>query len=260
MIDLQKLCSHIPTNISFISFCCLLIPGIQNVLSLFCAVLTEHKILFHSSSYQRLGEACRALEALMFPLKYRWEGPWQNVMGLSIVLTILSSNSCQSKRDSFVVNVNTSVHIWPFNFWRFGRSFASCILREIPSAVLCIYCPFLLQYVVTHTSQSCLHGCLRCWARPLPSSSAFTPSSRMKFRSWWVKMSQACVFTCRLSAFECCNWLIETYQCCHGFKFTHLCSTWSRTFASNDSPQPWDLCFLFYSSWMLLSLTWMVEQ
>lgn len=74
MIDLQKLCSHIPTNIFFISFCCLLIPGIQNVLSLFCAVLTEHKILFHSSSYQRLGEACRALEALMFPLKYRWEG------------------------------------------------------------------------------------------------------------------------------------------------------------------------------------------
>lgn len=48
------------------------ISGIQNVLSLFCAVLTEHKVLFHSSSYQRLGEACRALEALMFPLKYRW--------------------------------------------------------------------------------------------------------------------------------------------------------------------------------------------
>lgn len=47
-------------------------PGIQNVLSLFCAVLTEHKVLFHSTSYQRLGEACRALEALMFPLKYRW--------------------------------------------------------------------------------------------------------------------------------------------------------------------------------------------
>lgn len=47
------------------------ISGIQNVLSLFCAVLTEHKVLFHSTSYQRLGEACRALEALMFPLKYR---------------------------------------------------------------------------------------------------------------------------------------------------------------------------------------------
>ncbi|XP_006642674.2 myotubularin-related protein 13 isoform X2 [Lepisosteus oculatus] len=46
--------------------------GIQNVLSLFCAVLTEHKVLFHSTSYQRLGDACRALESLMFPLKYSY--------------------------------------------------------------------------------------------------------------------------------------------------------------------------------------------
>ncbi|XP_069764354.1 myotubularin-related protein 5 isoform X4 [Narcine bancroftii] len=44
--------------------------GINNVLDLFCAALTEHKILFLSSSYQRLTEACRALLALMFPLKY----------------------------------------------------------------------------------------------------------------------------------------------------------------------------------------------
>ncbi|GCB85000.1 hypothetical protein scyTo_0025694, partial [Scyliorhinus torazame] len=43
---------------------------ISNVLELFCAALTEHKILFLSSSYQRLTEACRALLALMFPLKY----------------------------------------------------------------------------------------------------------------------------------------------------------------------------------------------
>ncbi|OXB80532.1 UNVERIFIED_CONTAM: hypothetical protein H355_016322, partial [Colinus virginianus] len=45
--------------------------GIQNVLSLFCAVLTENKVLFHSASFQRLSDACRALESLMFPLKYR---------------------------------------------------------------------------------------------------------------------------------------------------------------------------------------------
>uniref|UniRef100_A0A8C5JN80 SET binding factor 1 n=1 Tax=Junco hyemalis TaxID=40217 RepID=A0A8C5JN80_JUNHY len=44
--------------------------GITNVLFLFCAALTEHKILFLSSSYQRLTDACRALLALMFPLKY----------------------------------------------------------------------------------------------------------------------------------------------------------------------------------------------
>ncbi|XP_035280334.1 myotubularin-related protein 5 isoform X2 [Anguilla anguilla] len=44
--------------------------GINNVLYLFCAALTEHKILFLSSSYHRLTDACRALLAIMFPLKY----------------------------------------------------------------------------------------------------------------------------------------------------------------------------------------------
>ncbi|XP_053506816.1 myotubularin-related protein 5 isoform X2 [Ictalurus furcatus] len=44
--------------------------GIVNVLYLFCAALTEHKILFLSKSYQRLTDACRALLAIMYPLKY----------------------------------------------------------------------------------------------------------------------------------------------------------------------------------------------
>ncbi|XP_030621605.1 myotubularin-related protein 13 [Chanos chanos] len=62
--------------------------GIQNVLSLFCAVLTEHKVLFHSTSYQRLGEACRALESLMFPLKYSY--PYIPILP-SRLLEVLSS-------------------------------------------------------------------------------------------------------------------------------------------------------------------------
>lgn len=44
--------------------------GIRNVLTLFCAIMTEHKILFHSKSYNRLSEACRALTALMYPFRY----------------------------------------------------------------------------------------------------------------------------------------------------------------------------------------------
>ncbi|KAF6121585.1 SET binding factor 1 [Phyllostomus discolor] len=44
--------------------------GISNVLSLFCAALTEHKVLFLSRSYQRLADACRGLLALLFPLRY----------------------------------------------------------------------------------------------------------------------------------------------------------------------------------------------
>ncbi|KAK3881737.1 hypothetical protein Pcinc_013820 [Petrolisthes cinctipes] len=44
--------------------------GIKNVLVLFCAALTEHKILFHSHSHCRLTESCHALEALLYPFKY----------------------------------------------------------------------------------------------------------------------------------------------------------------------------------------------
>ncbi|XP_055715970.1 myotubularin-related protein 13 [Phlebotomus papatasi] len=44
--------------------------GIKNVLLLFCAMMTEHKILFHSKSYSRLTDSCRALTALMYPFRY----------------------------------------------------------------------------------------------------------------------------------------------------------------------------------------------
>lgn len=43
--------------------------GIKNVLLLFCAVMTEHKILFHSKSFSRLTDSCRALSALMYPFR-----------------------------------------------------------------------------------------------------------------------------------------------------------------------------------------------
>lgn len=44
--------------------------GIANVLTLFCAAMTELKILFYSRSFNRLTEACTALVALMYPMKY----------------------------------------------------------------------------------------------------------------------------------------------------------------------------------------------
>ncbi|KAM4018235.1 myotubularin-related protein 13 isoform 1-T1 [Anomaloglossus baeobatrachus] len=62
--------------------------GIQNVLGLFCAVLTENKVLFHSSSFQRLSDACRALEALMYPLKYSY--PYIPILPAQL-LEVLSS-------------------------------------------------------------------------------------------------------------------------------------------------------------------------
>lgn len=44
--------------------------GIHNIVTLFCAAMTEHKILFHSTSYSRLTDACHAITALMYPFKY----------------------------------------------------------------------------------------------------------------------------------------------------------------------------------------------
>lgn len=44
--------------------------GIRNVLVLFCAALTENKLLFHSVSYTRLTDGCHALKALLYPFKY----------------------------------------------------------------------------------------------------------------------------------------------------------------------------------------------
>lgn len=49
----------------------LLFTGIHNMLSLFCAALTENKILFYSSSYAQLTNATQAMLALMYPLKFR---------------------------------------------------------------------------------------------------------------------------------------------------------------------------------------------
>ncbi|XP_048448804.1 myotubularin-related protein 13-like, partial [Rhincodon typus] len=61
---------------------------IQQVFSLFCAVLTENKVLFHSTSYQRLSEASRALESLIFPLKYSY--PYIPILPAQL-LEVLSS-------------------------------------------------------------------------------------------------------------------------------------------------------------------------
>lgn len=44
--------------------------GIVNVFKLVCAILADFKILFFSRSYTKLYDACRAIESLLFPLKY----------------------------------------------------------------------------------------------------------------------------------------------------------------------------------------------
>ncbi len=44
--------------------------GVANVVKLVCAVCADFKVLFFSRAYTKLYDACRAVEALLFPLKY----------------------------------------------------------------------------------------------------------------------------------------------------------------------------------------------
>lgn len=44
--------------------------GIANVVKLVCAIMADFKVLFFSRSYTKLYDASRAVEALLFPLKY----------------------------------------------------------------------------------------------------------------------------------------------------------------------------------------------
>lgn len=44
--------------------------GIHNSVTLWCAVMSEHKVLLVSLAAARLASACRALAALMFPFRY----------------------------------------------------------------------------------------------------------------------------------------------------------------------------------------------
>lgn len=44
--------------------------GIHNAVTLWCAVMSEHKVLLHSAAGARLAAAGRALAALMFPFRY----------------------------------------------------------------------------------------------------------------------------------------------------------------------------------------------
>ncbi|KFV04022.1 Myotubularin-related protein 5, partial [Tauraco erythrolophus] len=95
------------------------------VLYLFCAALTEHKILFLSSSYQRLTDACRALLALMFPLKYSFtyvpilpaqllevlSTPTPFIIGVHSIFQSETQELVRHHLDGGTVNVPECVHI-----------------------------------------------------------------------------------------------------------------------------------------------------
>ncbi|MBV95688.1 Myotubularin-related protein 5, partial [Eschrichtius robustus] len=88
--------------------------GITNVLSLFCAALTEHKVLFLSRSYQRLSDACRGLLALLFPLRYSTPTPF--IIGVNAAFQAEAQELLDvivADLDGGTVTVPECVHIPP---------------------------------------------------------------------------------------------------------------------------------------------------
>jgi len=65
------------------------LSGISNSLLIFCAALSDHKVLFHSDSFSRLTDTCHAVTALMYPLKYR------SVTSILIVFVASVNNFCK---------------------------------------------------------------------------------------------------------------------------------------------------------------------
>ena len=54
-----------------ICFVCVNVAGTHNMLSLFCALVTENKVLMFSSSYLLLTSASLGLLSILYPLKFR---------------------------------------------------------------------------------------------------------------------------------------------------------------------------------------------
>jgi hypothetical protein len=70
---LDKLNAHLHRRFFLIVFffVCFAV-GMHNVLTLFCALVTENKVLFFSSSYSLLTSASLGLLSILYPLKFRY--------------------------------------------------------------------------------------------------------------------------------------------------------------------------------------------
>lgn len=133
--------------------------GIVNVLYLFCAALTEHKILFLSSSYQRLTDACRGLLAIMFPLKYRCLSTSQSqrcaiitILGCSASLQGtfgLSLNASDMKDDHS--HKNKSLPLCPFQLYLRSHPARKASRSSEHSHSLHHWCQFILPLGDTRT-------------------------------------------------------------------------------------------------------------
>ncbi|XP_069835778.1 myotubularin-related protein 5 isoform X2 [Dendropsophus ebraccatus] len=174
--------------------------GITNVLCLFCAALTEHKILFLSRSYQRLTEACRALLAIMFPLRYSFT--YVPILPAQL-LEVLSTPT------PFIIGVNAL-------FRAETQDLLDVIIADLDGGTItipeCVQIPLLPEPLIHHMQEALsrvLDPALQIADLAFPPSSITTSTLRMQdmeIRAVFLRL-----FAQILQGYRCCLQLIRVH-------------------------------------------------
>lgn len=174
--------------------------GITNVLCLFCAALTEHKILFLSRSYQRLTEACRALLAILFPLRYSFT--YVPILPAQL-LEVLSTPT------PFIIGVNAL-------FRSETQDLLDVIIADLDGGTVtipeCVQLPLLPEPLIHHTQEAlslALDPALQIADMAFPPSSITTSTLRMQDME--VRAVFLRLFAQILQGYRCCLQLIRVH-------------------------------------------------
>ncbi|KAE8616936.1 hypothetical protein XENTR_v10008927 [Xenopus tropicalis] len=174
--------------------------GITNVLCLFCAALTEHKILFLSTSYQRLTEACRALLAIMFPLRYSFT--YVPILPAQL-LEVLSTPT------PFIIGVNAL-------FRAETQELLDVVIADLDGGTVtvpeCVQIPFLPEPLLHHTQEAIsqvLDPSLVIADLAFPPSSI--TASTLRMQDMEIRASFLRLFAQIFQGYRCCLQLIRIH-------------------------------------------------
>ncbi|XP_068132006.1 myotubularin-related protein 5 isoform X6 [Hyperolius riggenbachi] len=174
--------------------------GITNVLCLFCAALTEHKILFLSRSYQRLTESCRALLAVLFPLRYSFT--YVPILPAQL-LEVLSTPT------PFIIGVNAIFH-------GDTQDLLDVVIADLDGGTItvpeCVQIPLLPEPLLHHTQEALslvLDPALQIADLAFPPSSI--TASTLRMQDMEVRAVFLRLFAQILQGYRCCLQLIRVH-------------------------------------------------
>ncbi|KAM4747939.1 myotubularin-related protein 5 [Rhinophrynus dorsalis] len=174
--------------------------GITNVLCLFCAALTEHKILVLSRSYQRLTEGCRALLAIMFPLRYSFT--YVPILPAQL-LEVLSTPT------PFIIGVNAL-------FRAETQELLDVVIADLDGGTVtipeCVQIPLLPEPLLHHVQEALslvLDPALQIADLAFPPSSI--TASTLRMQDMEVRAVFLRLFAQILQGYRCCLQLIRVH-------------------------------------------------